>query len=75
MSRCNAARLVFIASAMTFVAPGEQNRVYIIIIYSLEIGAGQQGRISGTYNCIQYKIQCRNIKYKRIAENTFTITT
>ena len=28
--------------------------VIIIIIYSLKIGAGQQGRISGTYNCPQY---------------------
>jgi len=49
--------------------------IIIIIIYSLKIGAGQQGRICGTYNCPQYKIKCRNIKYKRITENTFTITT
>jgi len=46
--------------------------IIIIIIYSLKIGAGQQGRISGTYNCPQYKITCRNIKYKRITENTFS---
>jgi len=46
--------------------------INIIIIYSLKIGAGQQGRISGTYNCPQYKIKCRNIKYKRITENTIT---
>ena len=46
--------------------------IIIIIIYSLKIGAGQQGRISGTYNCPQYKIKCRNIKYKRITENTIT---
>jgi len=31
--------------------------IIIIIIYSLKIGAGQQGRISGTYNCSQYKIK------------------
>jgi len=49
--------------------------IIIIIIYLLKIGAGQQGRIPGTYNCPQYKIKCRNIKYKRITENTFTITT
>jgi len=41
----------------------------IIIIYSFKIGAGQQDRICGTYNCPQYKIKCRNIKYKRITEN------
>jgi len=29
--------------------------IIIIIIYSLKIGAGQQGRICGTYNCPQYK--------------------
>jgi len=46
--------------------------IIIVIIYSLKIGAGQQGRISGTYNCPQYKIKCRNIKYKRITENTIT---
>jgi len=40
-------------------------------LYSLEIGAGQQGRKSGTYNCPQYKIKCRNVKYKRITENTY----
>ena len=28
--------------------------IIIVIIYSLKIGAGQQGRISGTYNCPQY---------------------
>ena len=44
------------------------NIIIIIIIYSLKIGAGQQGRICGTYNCPQYKIKCRDIKYKRIAE-------
>jgi len=38
----------------------------IIIIYSLKIGAGQQGRIPGTYNCPQYKIKCRNIKYREL---------
>jgi len=38
--------------------------IIIIIIYSLKIGAGQQGRIHGTYNCPQYKIKCRNIKYR-----------
>jgi len=31
--------------------------IIIIIIYSLKIGAGQQGRISGTYNCSQYEIK------------------
>jgi len=51
------------------------DEIIIIIIYSLKIGAGQQGRISGTYNCPQYKIKCRNIKYNRITVNTFTITT
>ena len=40
--------------------------ILIIIIYSLKIGAGQQGRISSTYNCPQYKIKCRNIKYKEL---------
>jgi len=40
--------------------------IIIIIIYSLKIGAGQQGRISGTYNCPRYKIKCRNIKYKEL---------
>ena len=34
--------------------------------YSLKIGTGQQGRISGTYNCPQYKIKCRNIKYREL---------
>jgi len=29
--------------------------IIIIIIYSLKIGAEQQGRICGTYNCPQYK--------------------
>jgi len=28
--------------------------IIIIIIYSLKIGAGQQGRICGTYSCPQY---------------------
>jgi len=49
--------------------------IIIIIIYSLKIGAGQQGRIPGTYNCPQYKIKRRNIKYKRMrsfTENTIT---
>jgi len=46
--------------------------IIIIIIYSLKIGAGQQGRICGTYSCPQYKIKCRNIKYKQITENTIT---
>jgi len=36
--------------------------IIIIIIYSLKIGAGQQGRICGTYSCPQNKITCRNIK-------------
>jgi len=40
--------------------------IIIIIIYSHKIGAGQQGRISGTYNCPRYKIKCRNIKYKEL---------
>jgi len=40
--------------------------IIIIIIYSLKIGAGQQGRISGTYNCPLYKIKCRNIKYREL---------
>jgi len=40
--------------------------IIIIIIYSLKIGAGQQGRIPGTYNCPQYKIKCRNIKYREL---------
>jgi len=31
--------------------------IIIIIIYSLKIGAGQQGRIPGTYNCPQCKIK------------------
>jgi len=53
----------------------ESEIIIIIIIYSLKIGDGQQGRISGTYNCPQYKIKCKNIKYKRITENTFIITT
>ena len=35
--------------------------IIIIIIYSLKIGAGQQGRIPGTCNCPHYK-KCRNIK-------------
>ena len=46
--------------------------IIIIIIYSLKIGAGQQDRICGTYSCPQHKIKCRNIKYKRITENTIT---
>ena len=46
--------------------------IIIIIIYSLKIGAGQQGRITGAYSCPQCKIKCRNIKYKRITENTIT---
>ena len=40
--------------------------IIIVIIYSLKIGAGQQGRIPGTYNCPQYKIKCRNIKYRKL---------
>ena len=40
--------------------------IIIIIIYSLKIAAGQQGRISGTYNCPLYKIKCRNIKYREL---------
>ena len=40
---------------------------HFIIIYSLKIGAGQQGRISGTYNCPQYNIKCRNM-YKNTRE-------
>ena len=40
--------------------------IIIIIIYSLKIGAGQQGRIPGTSNCPQYKIKCRNIKYREL---------
>ena len=39
--------------------------IIIIIIYSLKIGAGQQGRIPGTYSCPQYK-KCRNIKYREL---------
>jgi len=31
--------------------------IIIIIIYSLKIGAGQQGRIPGTYNYPQCKIK------------------
>jgi len=36
--------------------------IIIIIIYLLKIGAGQQGRISGTYNCPQYKIKMQKHK-------------
>jgi len=42
--------------------------IIIIIIYLLKIGAGQQGRICGTYSCPQYKIKRRNIKYKKITD-------
>jgi len=50
------------------------SKIIIIVIYSLEIGAGQQGRIAGTYNCPQYKIKCRNIKYKRMKDEIILIT-
>ena len=60
-------------SATRRQGPDFQNFIIIIIIiYSLKIGAGQQGRICGTYSCPQYKIKCRNIKYKKITENTIT---
>jgi len=43
--------------------------IIIIIIYSLKIGARQQGRIPGTYNCPQYKIKRRNINTENYAEH------
>jgi len=41
--------------------------IIIIIIYSLKIGAEQQGRIPGTYTTApQYYKKCRNIKYREL---------
>jgi len=42
--------------------------IIIIIIYSLKIGAGQQGRISGTYNYPQYKIKMQKHKIQENAQ-------
>jgi len=53
-------------TVVCFLALTVSNIIIIIIIYSLKIGAGQQGRISRTYNCPQYKIKCRNIKYREL---------
>ena len=42
--------------AETFYVAEDAVIIIIIIIYSLKIGAGQQGRISGTYNCPQQSL-------------------
>jgi len=72
MTRNNEITVTVVRSAMVCSFEPNYDCIIIIIIYSLKIGAGQQGRVCGTYSCPQYKIKCRNIKYKRITENTIT---
>jgi len=59
----------FVSSALARLALSQI--IIIIVIYSLKIEAGQQGRISGTYNCPQCKIKSRNIKYRELSKTSW----
>ena len=51
MTRNNEITVTVVRSAMVCSFEPNYDCIIIIIIYSLRIGAGQQGRISGTYSC------------------------